>query len=300
MLKLQFRDRRQESVWLVDDEFSIGSAQENSLVIKSGTVQGHHADITQTTTGQLFVKDLGSPGGTYLNGARISGNQEIKAGDVLKLGDVELELIDPKVTASAPPTVVRAASEWRVVATASWMNGQVFEVKGPMVIGRDSSCDISIPVEHLSRKHAELTLQEGKLFVTDLGSSNGTFVNGNRVNRIELHPGDKLKFDVLTFTIDGPQQEDLPDPNKTIIRPAIKINPADLPKRQPRTESTEVGDKTTPRASVQKKPSSKPPKPYDWVTEESASQAKSSSMASILSILAAVVVLAGLAVMFLL
>ena len=94
MLKLQFRDRRQESVcwWMT---VSISSAQKTDLVIKSGTVQGHHADITQTTTGQLFVKDLGSPGGTYLNGGRIAVTK-IKAGDVLKLGDVELELIDLK------------------------------------------------------------------------------------------------------------------------------------------------------------------------------------------------------------
>ncbi len=300
MLKLQFRDRRQESVWLVDDEFSIGSDAENSLVIKTGDVHGKHAEILQTTSGQLFIKDLGSPSGTYLNGNRVNADTEINAGDVLKLGEVELEVIDPKMAVASPPTVARAAVEWKVIATASWMNGQIFEVKNTMTIGRDSSCDISIPVEHLSRKHAELTLQDGKLFVTDLGSSNGTFVNGNRVTRIELHPGDKLKFDVVTFSIDGPAQEEAPDPNKTIIRPAIKINPEDLPKREPKAKPANTGDQTVPRAAPLKKPAGKSPKPYDWVTEEEQPKSEGTPMASILSILAAVIVVAGLAAMFLL
>jgi pSer/pThr/pTyr-binding forkhead associated (FHA) protein len=42
--------------------------------------------------------------------------------------------------------------------------------------------------------------------VRDLGSSNGTFVNGQRITQAELYPGDTVRFDVLSFSIEGPGQ----------------------------------------------------------------------------------------------
>jgi predicted component of type VI protein secretion system len=61
-----------------------------------------------------------------------------------------------------------------------------------LTVGRRESCDIVLRFPNVSGAHCELTLVEGYWHVKDLGSSNGTKVNGTRVNEQRLDPGDKL------------------------------------------------------------------------------------------------------------
>ncbi|MCR8921709.1 FHA domain-containing protein [Dasania sp. GY-MA-18] len=122
--------------------------------------------------------------------------------------------------------------EWQLVANGDWLKGQVFPLAQHTVLGRDSECDITIPGTHLSRRHAEIAISGNKLLVKDLGSSNGTFVNGKQVSQAELLPGDQIQFDVLTFSVEGPgEQQDI---NATMIRPAIQ------PKAKPKPLSSEI------------------------------------------------------------
>lgn len=69
------------------------------------------------------------------------------------------------------------------------------------VLGRRQDCALRIPTRDVSRQHCELVQQGGQLTVKDLGSSNGTYVNGKRVAEAELHPGDHLKIGPVTFTV---------------------------------------------------------------------------------------------------
>ncbi len=59
--------------------------------------------------------------------------------------------------------------------------GQLFEIAGSIVIGRDSTADLVLDDDQVSRRHFRLTLDENRTVVEDLGSTNGTFVNGARV-----------------------------------------------------------------------------------------------------------------------
>jgi hypothetical protein len=79
--------------------------------------------------------------------------------------------------------------------------GQLYNIEGTMVVGRAADCDLQFSVSHLSRRHAELTLSNGALKVKDLGSSNGTFVNGKRIKEVLLEDGDELRLDALYFTV---------------------------------------------------------------------------------------------------
>lgn len=63
-----------------------------------------------------------------------------------------------------------------------------------VLIGRGSWCDLVIPGDTVSRRHAELFFREGSWVLVDLDSTNGTYVNGARVHRTQLLPGDRLAF----------------------------------------------------------------------------------------------------------
>jgi pSer/pThr/pTyr-binding forkhead associated (FHA) protein len=74
--------------------------------------------------------------------------------------------------------------------------GATFSLEGDqLTIGRDSSNGVAINDAEISRKHARLTFQGGKYVIEDLGSTNGTFVNGQRlVNAVVLKSGDVVSF----------------------------------------------------------------------------------------------------------
>ena len=87
-------------------------------------------------------------------------------------------------------------------------NGQqkVIPLKGSVtVLGRAQDCDIRIPIESCSRRQCELRIEGDQLQFKDLGSSNGTLLNNNRVEEATLKAGDKLTIGpiVLTVQIDG-------------------------------------------------------------------------------------------------
>lgn len=63
------------------------------------------------------------------------------------------------------------------------------------VIGRSTDGDITIPSPEVSRRHAEIVpLADGSFEIRDLGSTNGTWVNGQRITRAVVRPGDRIRF----------------------------------------------------------------------------------------------------------
>jgi pSer/pThr/pTyr-binding forkhead associated (FHA) protein len=232
MLKLQFLDNRQPSMWLVDQRISIGRDKSNSLVINDEGVSVFHAELRQED-GKLFIWDSGSVNGTYVNGDKVSGKREVKAGDVIRFHLIDVQVVDPaKGPAPALPEAVKrelekpAAPQWQVKAMTGTISGKMFLVDGTKVIGRDPGCDIIIAGAHVSRRHAELSIRGGKLWVKDLGSSNGTFVNGKRNDEVALKNGDEVKFDAMAFKIVGPAEqgggeESFEEAEMTQFRPAM-------------------------------------------------------------------------------
>ena len=80
----------------------------------------------------------------------------------------------------------------REVATLSW-DGRRHEIeKRRVVIGRSKDCDIQVADPNVSRRHAEVRQEGAAHWVVDLGSTNGTEVNGRRLKRAKLRPGDTI------------------------------------------------------------------------------------------------------------
>ncbi len=69
------------------------------------------------------------------------------------------------------------------------------------VIGRDTEADLRIPVGTVSRQHCEVRVDDDEPRVRDLGSSNGTFLNGKRVTESVIDAGDLLRVGPTTFTV---------------------------------------------------------------------------------------------------
>ncbi len=75
-------------------------------------------------------------------------------------------------------------------------------IRETLTIGRRESCDIPLRYPNVSGLHCELSFQKGFWWIRDLGSTNGVKVNGVRVPKKLLHPGEKITIAKKTFTIE--------------------------------------------------------------------------------------------------
>lgn len=74
--------------------------------------------------------------------------------------------------------------------------------KSPFRIGRKPDLELSLPCNSISKEHATIFDEDGRLFVRDMNSTNGTFVNGERIeSTVELKEGDILQFATIVFRI---------------------------------------------------------------------------------------------------
>lgn len=233
MFKLQFVDNRQPAMWLVDQRLTIGRDKSNGLVIDDEGLSVFHAELRQDD-GKLFVWDSGSVNGTFLNGEKVAQKAEVKAGDVIRFHLVEILITDPsKGPAPVLPVVKRDVEkpvlpQWQLKAMSGAISGKMFLIDGTTVLGRDPGCDIIITGPHVSRRHAEISIRSGQLWMKDLGSSNGSFLNGKRSEESMLKHGDEVKFDAVIFKVVGPSEpvDSVDEADMTQFRPAIAPKPA--------------------------------------------------------------------------
>jgi hypothetical protein len=93
----------------------------------------------------------------------------------------------PLADGEGPP----AAPEREVVTLT--ISGRKEEITSPrVVLGRSRTCDVHVADVNVSRRHAEIRQEGTAYWVVDLGSTNGTLLNGKRVDRERLHDGDTI------------------------------------------------------------------------------------------------------------
>jgi pSer/pThr/pTyr-binding forkhead associated (FHA) protein len=92
-------------------------------------------------------------------------------------------------------------------------------LKPEMTFGRQAENDVQLTEGHASRRHARLLVQDDGVWLEDLGSANGTFINGARLTgKAKLSPGDRLRFDVEEFDFRVPTPSFATDEGKTVYR----------------------------------------------------------------------------------
>ena len=91
---------------------------------------------------------------------------------------------------------------WILTAETGPLSGLSFGVTQDIVLGRSLECDLAVVSPHVSRQHARLSLEDDQLYVTDLGSSNGTVVNGRAIKEKQaLRNEDELRFHDIIFRV---------------------------------------------------------------------------------------------------
>lgn len=171
----------------------IGKNAANDFVVSDETVSRQHAVVTITDDNKIVIRDLNSMNGTFVNGQRITADTVVTNADSIKLGAYTLNLNDV-----LSKTTIRPA--------ASNPNRKT--------IGRGSDQDIVLQYNDVSTGHAVLERQStGEITITDRASTNGTFVNGKRVNYAVLKKGD-----VLTIATHKLDWENYFSPQKTMSR----------------------------------------------------------------------------------
>ncbi|MGN2486057.1 FHA domain-containing protein [Acinetobacter calcoaceticus] len=103
---------------------------------------------------------------------------------------------------------------WKLQAVTGEITGQEISIDRDMLVGRHQDADVLLQAAEISRRHAALLLKDQLLWVQDLNSSNGTFINDIRIEQEkQLHDGDIVQFASFKFSVLAPVQEieDLPE-----------------------------------------------------------------------------------------
>jgi len=246
-MKLKFRDDKHAEVELDQPRLTIGRDQSNDIVLDHDDISGFHAEI-HLDDGKLYLVDLASSNGTWRQGSKIQGRVELKVWDEIAFASLRAELVDPdkrRPTKAMPaisddqlaapkPASARvgdidktrarlAVGGWVLIGLSDDVKGDKQPLAGTMTVGRDADCDLPLANELASRKHARLLVEGNRLLVEDLGSTNGTWINGRKTSgRAEVQNGDELRFDTTRFKATS---TDL-DINKTAARPAVAATAA--------------------------------------------------------------------------
>jgi len=171
LLLIRIPGQAEQRVALEKAMYTIGRWPDNDIVLSPDYVSGRHGRLERRGRAWYYT-DLDSTNGTFVNG-RLARSAELHDGDILRIGDplgnsVSLTLRESAVV-EAP-----AYSTIRIGTTA-------LGLKPSLIIGRDPQADIPLQAPVVSWRHARLDRTAQGFVLTDLNSTNGTFVNGRRV-----------------------------------------------------------------------------------------------------------------------
>jgi pSer/pThr/pTyr-binding forkhead associated (FHA) protein len=173
---------------------SIGRSEENTIQIPEKHVSRRHAEI-QFRDGIFMITDLRSANGTFVNDRRLIEAFPLAHGDIIRLyvpilnfsaivTDEEVE-VARKTGTLVVPSVADSGKFARLLVTAGPMEGQEFILKTDSVtVGRatqDTVWDIPLNDRAVSRPHCRFSKKGDTWSVMDLGSANGTTLNGSPV-----------------------------------------------------------------------------------------------------------------------
>jgi pSer/pThr/pTyr-binding forkhead associated (FHA) protein len=212
------------------DSMTLGRSELDGIPLYGDPQIAKSHALLQKVNGTWMLSDRGqSPLGTLVNGQRIGASHTLRPGDRISIGSANLTFQLRNVTAYTqriPAEAARTAPAASPVAqsqatqqgftttpmqaaanpitlriTGGPAAGQLIPLNGDITIGRDpASTDFPIAADDkLSRRHIRIYSPAGKILVEDCGSTNGTFINGQRIHQQELVSGDTIHIGATTL-----------------------------------------------------------------------------------------------------
>jgi ABC transport system ATP-binding/permease protein len=175
---------------LTNDRITLGRADDNDIVVPSMIVSRYHAALELTPSGYEIVVSPGATNTLTVQGRPVTGRQLLSHGDVLRI-DSEL-----------PGMMVSMTYESPLHAAAKIPFAIKFDDKDKLTFGREPGNDVVLNKPNVSRFHAQVTRVGKRYYVTDMRSSNGTFVNDRRVEGdVWLNPQDTIRIGPYKFVL---------------------------------------------------------------------------------------------------
>jgi pSer/pThr/pTyr-binding forkhead associated (FHA) protein len=192
--------------------------READILITDARVSRRHAEITLENQ-TVKLKDLGSTNGTIVNGEKLEPGNEVtlSASDEVMFGGVKLILSFPgeggitQLPASGKTQSIHTPLEKKsAVASIQTQDAEYPLIKGENTLGRRQNNDIVISDPYASGLHGKFEINDEGAFFTDLGSTNGTLLNGSKLpanEKVRITPDDELQIGRLTFKLSFKQDE---------------------------------------------------------------------------------------------
>ncbi len=190
---------------------TLGRSEGNTIRLDDRRASRYHAQI-EWRDEEVWISDLGSSNGTFVNDEQISELRLLADGDTIGIGESRftfhrlraapvtvdvpvVDIVQPEPPVGEPP---------RPSAFLQALEGDKrFPLDDEVItIGRSEGNTIRLQDKRISRQHAQIEWRGNELWIADLGSSNGTFVNGEQVSEPrQLAHGDEIRYGEICFTL---------------------------------------------------------------------------------------------------
>lgn len=244
------------------EQITIGRTADNPVRISDALSSRQHCQVRRADGGGWVVADLKSRNGTKLNGETLTAERVLSPGDRIEVGDSIIHFVEKRGSRpSAKPSVKtkrREKPEAPAAAGAPLSAADAVEVRVeatdqrarlaplPFVIGRKKSCGLPLDHADVSNEHCMVVEDGGALLLVDLGSTNGTFLDGERLRGraplragavITLGPKLELRVDLAGAASSTPKKQKEPPKSDRAAREIPKSDRHDKPTKAPKGAS---------------------------------------------------------------
>lgn len=233
----------------------IGSAADNEIALAAGHVRPHHVELHADPRRGVELLVMDGASDVAVNARPVREKAILRPGDVINLGALRMRLRPADARREQPPKADARAGESarqvppRVVlrGLAGRLVGKIMTLRGRTVLGSAPDCDLVLDDTGMAPRHALIENTPDGLFLRDLGSAEGTWVNGILLRDAVLKPGDQIAFERNRFLIEAPGYllnlgEEAPRDQVTSVQRPLQIPVPNEPQADPASAGGGVVD----------------------------------------------------------
>ncbi len=208
MLQITSPDSDLRKIPLEDDEIIVGKSENSHIKLNMDEVPEKSFQFLKTSDGYMI--EIMDAKEILINNQKFDRKTKLKSGDLITCFNHQLQYLETDPSEENKPaadpdagktqfmqvfTIQEIKSKGRLLGISGSVKGKVFDfTKDKVSVGRDSSNDICIEDDGLSRAHAMMEIGDKTITIIDFNSTNGTFIKGKRINTETVKPGTIIQF----------------------------------------------------------------------------------------------------------